>query len=390
VADAVLAVEALAERLEARHAEIEHAVLTRVFALEDRSEVADSEYALGLKAAVCAGLAYGLSALTAGSGKLESTPPELLAQARRAARLGVGLDTVLRRYIAGHALLDDFIAEEADALGVGGRVVGKSALRAEAVLLDRLIAVVAAEYKDEVEALSWSWRDRRAECVRRLLAGELADAGELHYDLGGWHVAAVARGIEVDATLRGLAKDLDLRVLLVPDADGGAMAWLGGARRPDPHRLHRLATAKRHAGAAFSFGDPGRGIEGWRFTHRQATAGLPIALRETSGVVSYGDVALLAAALRDDVLAESLRQAYLVPLEGGGDGGWALRETLRAYMAADGNVSSTAAVLGVSRQTVKKRISIAQEKIGQPVSARGAEIKTALHLARWLSSTLNL
>ena len=46
------------------------------------------------------------------------SPPQVplaaVAQARRAASLGVGLDTVLRRYVAGHAILEDFVMQEAD------------------------------------------------------------------------------------------------------------------------------------------------------------------------------------------------------------------------------------------------------------------------------------
>ena len=45
-------------------------------------------------------------------------PVALLAQARLAARVGVSLDAVLRRYFAGYTLLGDFLIEEARALGL--------------------------------------------------------------------------------------------------------------------------------------------------------------------------------------------------------------------------------------------------------------------------------
>jgi hypothetical protein len=54
-------------------------------------------------------------------------------------------------------------------------------------------------------------------------------------------------------------------------------------------------------------GEPARGIDGWRLSHRQAKAALPTALRAPEAFVRYGDVALLAATLADDLLATSLR-----------------------------------------------------------------------------------
>jgi DNA-binding PucR family transcriptional regulator len=131
-----------------------------------------------------------------------------------------------------------------------------------------------------------------------------------------------------------------------------------------------------------AIGQSGRGISGWRLTHRQAKLALSVALRSDDQIVSYSDVALLASVLKDTVLEESLRQAYLAPLEGERDGGVALRETLRAYLAAGRNVSSSAAALGVSRQTVKRRVCLAEERIGHPLSERAVEIETALRLTQ--------
>src|SRR5665213_761206 len=61
--------------------------------------------------------------------------------------------------------------------------------------------------------------------------------------------------------------------------------------------------------AAFAVGEPGAGVDGWRLTHRQAQAALLVALRRPGGprLTRYVDVALLASALRDDVLTSSLR-----------------------------------------------------------------------------------
>lgn len=107
---------------------------------------------------------------------------------------------------------------------------------------------------------------------------------------------------------------------------------------------------------------------------------MPIALRQSPGLVRYTDVALLASALRDDTLAGSLEGLYLAPLAEERDGGAALRRTLRAYFMAGRNVSSAAAALGVSRQTVNSRLRAIEERIGRPLDACTAELETALRL----------
>jgi DNA-binding PucR family transcriptional regulator len=127
-------------------------------------------------------------------------------------------------------------------------------------------------------------------------------------------------------------------------------------------------------------GEPGEGLAGWRFSHRQAKAALPIAERRGQSILRYADVAVLASLLRDDLLATSLRRIYLEPLERARDGGEAARETLRAYFAAERNVSSTAAALGVDRRTVTNRIRAIEDLFDRPLREVSTELETALRL----------
>jgi hypothetical protein len=370
----------LAERLRARQAEIEAAVLSRVSALPDLEDVRDPEYSVGLRNAVRAAVTYGLIALEQGDRRQEPIPTELLSQASRAARAGIGLDTVLRRYVAGHALLGDFILREAAVLGGDVHAAWSEALHEESLLLDHLLGAVTDSYMEEIGSHERFTRGRRLTCVNKLLAGEIVNPEELGYELGSWHVGAVARGSGAARLLRGIVDDLACGLLLVDKARDEIWAWLGTGRRLASADVMSSAQARGALHAQLALGDPARGIEGWRLTHRQAVAAMPFAAREASGVVSYSDVALLAAVLCDEVLAESLRRTYLIPLEGEPDGGHRLRETLTAYLATGGNVSSAAAALGVSRQTLKKRLDAAEERIDQPLGRRRAELETALRL----------
>jgi hypothetical protein len=104
----------LLENLRERRAEIEEAVLNRSHALAGPTESLNPTYQQGLRASITAAIEYGLEVVERGEEHAPPPPPLLLAQARLAARYGVGLDTVLRRYSAGYVLLSDFLVEEAE------------------------------------------------------------------------------------------------------------------------------------------------------------------------------------------------------------------------------------------------------------------------------------
>jgi len=337
----------------------------------DPATVADPGYATGLRAAVSAAVSYVLDALAEGVERLAPLPAELLAQARAAARNGVPLDTVLRRYIAGHRLLDEFIlAEAADA----GEL--REALRTSALVLEHLVDAVAAEYRGELELRLRSRENRRAECARRLLSGELMDAAELGYELDAWHLGAVAKGAGAREALRSLAAEADARLLAVDGDEGAVWAWLGAGRPLDPAGLDAEVRGEPNV----ALGEPGYGIEGWRLTHRQAAAALPLLLRSSRLRGRYVDLALLAAVAKDDVLIASLHELYLRPLAEERDGGATLRLTLRSYFAAERNVSSTAVALGVSRKTVTARLRAVERRLGRIAGPRASALEVALAL----------
>jgi len=370
---------ALRERLEQRRGEIERATLDRVYGISDPAEVSDPAYAQGLRATVSAALDYALEAIERGEEKTPPPPLSLLAQARLAARNGVSLDTVLRRYFAGYTLIGEFLAQEAAAGNLPA--VPVQLLRGRAAVFDRLMAAVSEEYERETQSAPGSLDQRRAERVRRLIAGEQLETSGLAYDFDAHHLALVASGADAASSLRELAATLDCRLLIVAPQERVAWAWLGARRPLDPEELGLQAEVGE--GVSLAFGEPGEALAGWRLSHRQAAAALAVAQRGTERVVRYREVALLASALRDELLITSLRQIYLEPLEGERDGGAILRETLRAYLAAGHNVSSTAAALGVSRQGAAKRLRAAEALFGRTMTDCGPELELALRVAEF-------
>lgn len=371
------ALEDLHARLRARRPEIQAALLTRALALPGPATL-DPEYADGLRAAVCVALDYGLATIEQGEELAPSTPPQLLAQARLAARSDVSLDTVLRRYVAGHVLLTDFLIAEAEAQGLR-RAELQRVLRAQAAILDRLLASIGEAYTDEQEHQRSSTGQRDVERIERLLAGEALDTSQIAYDFKGHHLGAIAKGPGAGETLRALAGSLRRRLLLVERDEATIWAWIGGRDAFESHALRGIDQSLSQ-GLSLALGEPARGLDGWRLTHRQARAAFSIAIWHPQALLRYAEVALLASNFQDDLLATSLRQLYLLPLEQERDGGEVARETLRAYFAAERNVSSAAALLGVSRRTVSNRLGAIEARIGRPIGACAAELEAALRL----------
>jgi hypothetical protein len=371
---------ALLVRIDQRREELEAAILTRIKSDGAPIEAPDPEYAEGLRGAVPVAVDYCIAAIECAEANPPPIPTALRAQARIAARNEIPLDTVLRRYFAGYTLLGDMLIEELEAAGLRRAANLQRLLRLLAASFDRLLAAVSEEYREEGRSRSRSSAHRRAELIQRMLSGEPLNPPELDYDFTVHHIGAVAKGPGADSALRELAASLDRRLLLLTHEDGTVWAWLGGNSPPNLEDLCRRLAATWPEQARLALGEPGHGLAGWRFSHEQARAALPIAMRGAGPFVRYGEVALLATVLQDDLAATSLREMYLAPLQGSRDGGKTLLETLRAYFAADRNVSSASSALGVKRETVGNRLRAIETVLGQPISSCGLELESALRL----------
>jgi hypothetical protein len=372
------AMSAVIARLYSRRVELERAIVRRVPEIvRDRSHPEDSEYASGLRAAIASVVEYALVGIGQGEEWSGPIPSAAVAQAQRAARIGVSLDIVLRRYFAGYALVWDFVLEEAARGGLPEH--GDSLRRAQmrhASLLDRLLVAVSNQYDREIERTRRSPELRRAELVLKLLAGGYADSAQVGYELDAWHLGLIATGKNPRGAVRDLAVALDRELLAVSRGEQTVWGWLGGRQRLGSD-IKSLLPATWPADVSLAIGEPGRGVEGWRFTHGQAQAALRVVLRRPQRLTRYVDVALLAAGLDDEVLARSLVEIYLSPL---GDRGSELRATLNAYFVASRSASSAARSLGVVRQTVENRLRTAERAIGKPLHTCLPDLEVALRL----------
>jgi hypothetical protein len=366
-------------RLKARRMEIERAILTRISATSD-SVADDDEYVDGLQRAVSAGVSYGLVGLEREEDRGGQIPAALFDQARLAARRGLSIDVVLRRFFVSYTLFGDFILAAAeDDPPLRGPAFG-SVLHAQAPHFERLVVAVIGEYMRESRNRLQAPQGRQIESVRKLLAGESVDTDALAYEFGDWHVGAIARGEFAVAALRDVAKVADRRLLLAHPQEGTAWAWFAGRHRIAVAEIAGLVSLEGGDDALVALGEPARGVDGWRLTHQQAGAAFRVARHSAEKVVRYADVSLLASISQDQLLANSLHQLYLAPLADARDGGAGLRKTLRAYFTSGRNISSAASALGVSRQTVGNRLRAIEEKLGKTLESCAPEIEVALRL----------
>jgi hypothetical protein len=233
----------------------------------------------------------------------------------------------------------------------------------------------------------YSSERRRAEIVRRLLAGEPADThelAELGYEVDAWHVCVVATGPSCERAVRRLQAGLGRQLLCVASGEQAVLAWLGGQRRPADTDVERLLSAREHADACVAVSEPARGLDGWRQAYREAKRAALVAGYRPRRFTRYRDVALEAAALEDEALAASLIRTYLSPLDDGRGGGAIRRRVLRALFEAEHNKSSAANALRVDRDTVHRHVKEIERRLGHRLHERRAEVEIALRLVELL------
>jgi hypothetical protein len=251
----------------------------------------------------------------------------------------------------------------------------------QAEAFDQLISAVTKEYAEEMALRSNSQESLRLKLIGKLLAGAPVDSRDLGYELEQRHLGLVTSASRPKALLLEIGRRVDRQVLIAERKEHETLAWLGGRGELRREDLERVLAHFWPEAFPLALGEDCQGRAGWCLTHRQALRSWPSAVRSPGGIVRYRQVALSSAILRDEDLVSFLHQSYLVPLLGETGGKeTALCNTLRAYFRTGENVSSTAALLAVSRQTVTNRIRQAEARLGEQISTCRVELECALRL----------
>jgi hypothetical protein len=244
----------------------------------------------------------------------------------------------------------------------------------------RLTAFVTEEYMAERDRALRSAEQRRMRLVVGALDGEPVDTVSLDYPFDLHHLAIVASGEGVAEALRNSARELDRRSLVLEVGEGTWWAWLGGAA-PLGEAEQVLDVG---GDAVVGIGTETFGAEGFRRTHRQAARAHSFATRTGARKAHYRDLVLEDLASRDEEDARAFIASELRGIDGEDRRSKRLRSTLLAYFDKGQNAKVAAADLGVHQQTVAQRLASVEERIGQPVALRRAELEVALRLRSYL------
>jgi hypothetical protein len=366
------------EQLRSRREEIAEAIRSAIRHQVPKSLDCDDDSTSGeIRTTAFALLDFCLEAIERGPHWHLVPPPSTTgAHVRSAARNGVGLGTVMRCCVAGHGALAVFIDEEVEAIAaMETGPIRRSLRRAQEALLIHLTTSAEREYSEEIAG---------AGRVERLLAGGVVSRHDLSYEIDGrWHLGVVADSSAGDRTLQNLGLHLDRSVWTVLSSEATLWAWLGGEEPLTSAEFERAVRARATPGLRMAVGEPGRGLGGWRMTHRQAREALRVACHQRETLTRFADVALVAL-LQDS--AKDLIDLYLSPLDTHREPRL-MRETLRAYFRAGQNASCAGSAVGSDRRVVHNRLRWVENALGRRISTIAAELDVALRLEQLLSES---
>ena len=386
-----LAAELLTETPELARGMADHlyATIPELAATEDDELMAD------LVASGEANLRQVLWVLKRGAGVDEvRLPPEAAAFMRANVRRGIPLPAELRAYRLGHAWLwDRWTRALQERIADPEELIAAQETSSACIFayIDRVSDELVEEYGTERDRMMRGAAQLRAETVRAILAGEPLDEetlpGRLGYDVRRTHVAmrvssgtSEIRGLE-RAALEAAAALAPGEPLVVPSGAASLDVWAGSYEPLDTRALERYEPPE---GVRVAFGRPGRGLDGFRRSHREAVQAARVASLAGSGdgaVVDYAQVELVSLLACDLPRAREFVASRLGQLAAPGEPTQRLRETLRVFLAMGGRSARAAKELYVHQNTVAYRIKRAEELLGRRVTEDPVELICALALA---------
>lgn len=320
---------------------------------------------------------------------------------RALARGGHDLSVLLKVYRLGQVELWNQVMDVAD------REIADPAVRMRtlklmwerlSLWLETVVEDQVALYEQERERWLRGALARRSETIRAIIAGEDVDpdrAGSvLAHDLRRWQLALAlwadeeANVTDAVARLEALAGELASsvgaqRALTMVVGARGLVAWIGADAAPDAARLAEVPALRDAEGLRVAAGRPGRGIRGFRDSHRQALAAQRVALEgvRTDRLTTYADVEIVSMLSADDAAMRELVAVELEGLLGHDESTVRLRRTALAFLRSGANARAAADLLGTHRNTVLYRVRRAEELLGRPMDDGRLRLELALTLA---------
>ncbi|TKG70984.1 PucR family transcriptional regulator [Prauserella endophytica] len=334
--------------------------------------------------------------------QLSPITEEALEGDREFVRRGIALDKVLRGIRLGHAGMAQAFLAACEALVDPDRVADEMKAVSEDLFgyIDAFSGSMVTEFLAERDRWITSAAAARAETVNQILAGDeievRAASSVLGYDLDRCHLALIAWANspgEVSALERIAEAQLRARgataTLAVPIGSSALWAWGTIANDADPATLPAPPV---HADIRIALGLPGRGVDGFRRSHEQATRAERLARLagdRAAPVTSYAEISAIALLAEDIDSARNFVERELGPLaDSTSQVTAALRETLLQYLEQERSISTVATHLHLARGTVAYRVKKAEAMLGHEVGQRRFELHAALLLAQALGDAV--
>ncbi|MET8630201.1 helix-turn-helix domain-containing protein [Kitasatospora sp. NPDC004669] len=337
-------------------------------------------------------------------------PVAALEYARRLAQRNVPVSALVRAYRIGHWRFLQWCLEELHGQGVEEDLFAATVWRMLTVsfgYIDRVTEHVIELYQLERDRWLLSQTAGRAARVREILAGQEVDVdwaeSALGYRLRQMHLGLVAwlpvptRGsgglARLERITGAIAEELNCsaRPLFIPRDETSCWAWL-------PFGSDGEVSFERMWGVAED-GDPsmrvcaGRlepGVEGFRWTYRQALCAQELATASSSGVrfTAYSRVAPIALMCTNIDDMRIWVRSVLGLLAVDDEPSARLRETVQIFLDTGGSYTATARRQILHKNTVQYRIRKAEEAMGRTVQEQRTDLEVALLAVQYLGSAL--
>jgi DNA-binding PucR family transcriptional regulator len=323
--------------------------------------------------------------------------PVTLDFARDLVRRGLG-DTSLNRYRAGQNVVWRHwmgIAFELTSDVELLREMLDITYRSMASYVDETLAGIGEQIDREREQLLSGAHAERLQIISLILDGAPITArrasSRLGYELARPQTAYIVwsgtPGLphgELERTAGELARAAGApRPLTVAASVSSLWAWFSTDAGFDAGAFRDAVPAD--TGIRVALGSTLPGIDGFRRSHHDAIVTQRVMRRmsRTARFASHADVRLVALAAHDDEDAADFVARTIGDLASAAP---ELRDTLRTYIREQFNTTRTAKVLFTHRNTILKRLALAEKLLPAPLAGRGLEVGLALEIAHWLGA----
>jgi PucR C-terminal helix-turn-helix domain/GGDEF-like domain len=393
----------LSERLAAISDDVQRVIERAIPALRDDQRVVGM-----LEASVAENIATIVHSLRYGMDVTTIEPPtSAIEYARRLAQRDVDAAALVRAYRLGQARFIRLFMEELHDQTGTDEVDGATTMRAVEQVseyIDQVVGRLLAVY--ELERAGWLQNRSAvlASRVRAILDGERIDVDRVQHALGyrlrQQHLGLVlwVEGHQTElepVRVLGEVTEASARAvgssdspLFVPCDDMTAWAWVGlGTGDLPPLAELAAVLAKAPASVSMAAGTVGRGVDGFRRTHRQAVSAQAVAVAGGPAhprLTPFAELAPIALMSADVDALRAWVGETLGPLAVASERNDGLRETARVFLHSGGSYTATADQLFLHRNTVQYRVRQAEELRGRPFSDGRLDVELALLACHWL------